>query len=63
MGMEVESSSSDAIVKRWEPASFFDGQGGIQSRSTDLLSSETALVVINTPIARKDIFSTLWASG
>jgi hypothetical protein len=47
-------------MKRWDPESFLRPQIASSTTQRDL---QTALVIINTPIVRLDVFETIWQNG
>lgn len=53
-------------MKRWNPVPFLGGSyegSPSDSTSTAASSLETALIVINTPIIRRDVFATVWKNA
>ena len=57
---------SAAKMKRWNPVPFL-GRGSSEDSGSDSTAAasslETALIVINTPIIRRDVFATVWKNG
>ena len=55
---------SAAKMKRWNPVPFLGGSSEDSTPDSTAASSlETALIVINTPIIRRDVFATVWKNG